>query len=431
MRPEAEFPEPGGDRPPTPTDLLHSLRRETVDGTTFFVDAERPVAALDDGGGADGGAGTGLRFVAWADAPQPIIALSARLIPVPNGVWVIYQVTDPGLLRPPPDIGAVSAVRIGVDGSVDWIDVGAGRVVGAEDRTLWIDERRSGAARDEDEWTTPWDITLKSVDGSTRTLGWDRPIMMVRAVGGASADAVSDGGLEVLFERSAPIMVVSNVDGLGSTGFMPVRMMVRTPGGSGLMPIPNSFWPKKRQSDVVLVRLPSSERLPARIGFDDLDPSDVTEVTEANMAEVLDIANRSRQQPPAPDIDLSGVPGSRWPLVDLPAETIDAAVTAGRRLFEPLVTPDGSQGTGFGSHSITNAVVRAVGDWPRTIIEVVFAHPHVTDALGPDARMRRRVRVFDDAGRVQLSEYADVHLWEDLATKLPPIDQAVGGVLDI
>lgn len=58
---------------------------------------------------------------------------------------------------------------------------------------------------------------------------------------------------------------------------------------------------------------------------------------------------------------------------------------------------------------------------------MTFRHPH-----WPEGRLRRSIRVFDDAGRLTTNPYAGIHLMEDLDTRhLPPTSEARDGYLDI
>ncbi|MGP6206341.1 hypothetical protein [Microbacterium sp. F2] len=55
-----------------------------------------------------------------------------------------------------------------------------------------------------------------------------------------------------------------------------------------------------------------------------------------------------------------------------------------------------------------------------------FTHPTY-----PEGRMRRTLRVFDDAGRAVRALYAAIHLMEDLDTRhLPDPERARDGILD-
>ncbi len=79
------------------------------------------------------------------------------------------------------------------------------------------------------------------------------------------------------------------------------------------------------------------------------------------------------------------------------------------------------------SQGLAEPRVEVRGEWPGTRVEVSFRHPFF-----PAGRLRRTLRVFDAAGRFSPPLYASVHLMEDLATsRLPPIEAAVDGILDI
>ena len=136
--------------------------------------------------------------------------------------------------------------------------------------------------------------------------------------------------------------------------------------------------------------------------------------------------------PPAParTIDLSDVPGSSWTLTtDLTTEQISRATEAAKSWFgdpnEYWRSEDGS--TGPLAPGVHDAEVHVEDEWPATRSVVTFRHPHWTDG-----RLRRSIRVFDDAGRVAANPYVSSYLMEDLDTRhLPPPSQAHHGYLDI
>jgi hypothetical protein len=65
-------------------------------------------------------------------------------------------------------------------------------------------------------------------------------------------------------------------------------------------------------------------------------------------------------------------------------------------------------------------------DWPDTEVVLTFDHPRL-----PGVRLRRSVPLFDELGRRVPPEYADVHLWEDLATQPLPRPLPGQDVIDI
>ncbi|MEW1959198.1 hypothetical protein [Kineococcus sp. NPDC059986] len=79
------------------------------------------------------------------------------------------------------------------------------------------------------------------------------------------------------------------------------------------------------------------------------------------------------------------------------------------------------------ARGMSAVAVRLVGQWPGTQLECTFAF-----APCPGVRLRRRLDLFDELGAVAKPQYAEIHLMEDLDTRaLPPVEDAVDGVLDI
>lgn len=76
---------------------------------------------------------------------------------------------------------------------------------------------------------------------------------------------------------------------------------------------------------------------------------------------------------------------------------------------------------------LSGARTALVGDWPHTHLEWSFGF-----APYPGLALRRRVPLFDELGRLDPPEYADINLMEDLDTRnLPPASEARDGVLDV
>ena len=122
-------------------------------------------------------------------------------------------------------------------------------------------------------------------------------------------------------------------------------------------------------------------------------------------------------------------PDIPWKMVSLSEDDKDAAVRAVLHDFEHLANhwhaADGR--TGSLSRSLGDPLVEAVEEWPTTRVEVSFTHPHY-----PEGRLRRSLRVFDDAGRIQPAMYAAIHLMEDLDTAaLPDTSSARNRILEI
>jgi hypothetical protein len=76
---------------------------------------------------------------------------------------------------------------------------------------------------------------------------------------------------------------------------------------------------------------------------------------------------------------------------------------------------------------ISNARTELVGHWPETVLQWSFSHPRY-----PGLRLRRRVRLFDELGRIDAPEHPEIQLMEDLDTDaLPDATQAHDGILTI
>ncbi|MFD0485308.1 hypothetical protein ACFQ46_22150 [Kineococcus sp. GCM10028916] len=75
---------------------------------------------------------------------------------------------------------------------------------------------------------------------------------------------------------------------------------------------------------------------------------------------------------------------------------------------------------------MTAVRARLVGDWPDTLLEWTFEHPD-----RPGARLRRRIPLFDESGRITPPDTAAVVLMEDFQTgQVPHLDQALDRFLD-
>lgn len=118
-----------------------------------------------------------------------------------------------------------------------------------------------------------------------------------------------------------------------------------------------------------------------------------------------------------------------WTLVGLSEHDKAAAVRAVLREFDNLANywhGDGDRTSPL-SQGLSDPLVEAVDEWPATRVEVSFTHPHY-----PEGRLRRSLRIFDDAGRIRPAMYAAIHIMEDLDTAaLPDPSDARDGVLEI
>ncbi|NII42442.1 hypothetical protein E9228_003111 [Curtobacterium flaccumfaciens] len=145
-----------------------------------------------------------------------------------------------------------------------------------------------------------------------------------------------------------------------------------------------------------------------------------------------DAALQARRAPWVGRLDLTGVSGASWQTSEPDPETIERSVAAVREqlagLSEPSIMWSADTDTVTRVRSDYRSVqVDVEGSWPDTEVVVSFEHTAV-----PFLRLRRRYRVFDDAGYPVDRQYVTVHLEEDIATgHFPSRRAAVDGVLDI
>ncbi|WP_269044964.1 hypothetical protein [Paenarthrobacter sp. Z7-10] len=130
----------------------------------------------------------------------------------------------------------------------------------------------------------------------------------------------------------------------------------------------------------------------------------------------------------AAQIDLANAAGSRWKFAGLTDAQKTQAVKA---LTDQFVdagpywnAPDGTArplATG-----VRETQVDVIGEWPGTLVRVTCRHPYF-----PTGRIRRSIRIFDDAGRIKFDRYASIQFREDLDTHaLPELREARNGILD-
>lgn len=117
-----------------------------------------------------------------------------------------------------------------------------------------------------------------------------------------------------------------------------------------------------------------------------------------------------------------------WPLVERPRDA-DAYLRDVVSKFPDLNATwhSGKNETRPLADGLHDARAVVVGDWPEAYLEWTF-----TFDARPGVRLRRRVPLFDELGRIHEPELADMHLMEDLDTRtLPHASQARDGILDV
>lgn len=344
-------------------------REVGVAGVRVIVSTTEPVAVVRRPGAAD-------IVASWPDLDIGLRTASAMVLPVPSGVWVAYRPeTDDG---PPLAPGRSAAVHIGLDGTTNAIDAAGWDPVGATRHGIWF---TPPAIFPDPEIRAEWERTtvLRVIDaqGTTTTVDVDVRPMWALELG-------DDAYLSVY--SSAP-------EAIGS------------PSGGATY--------HHRYGHIALPDGP----LPRRLSVVDAALLDEGALMAA-------LRSATPRDVPAPD----GIETLCWAPVDLPEADRTAAVSAVVAEFADLDAywhgDDGSVRPL--SYGLADARVDVEGAWPDTRIVVSFRHPHY-----PDGRLRRTLRVFDDAGRIAPAPYAAIHVMEDLDTgHLPPLSEAHDGVLD-
>jgi hypothetical protein len=115
-----------------------------------------------------------------------------------------------------------------------------------------------------------------------------------------------------------------------------------------------------------------------------------------------------------------------WARVARPVE-VDSYL---QRVLEAFGSMSATWLGSHGGHTLDGREVvegRLLGEWPDAHLEWRFGH-----SSRPGLVLRRRVELFDEVGRIEYPEYADVGLMEDLSTdRIPSAEQARDGVLDM
>lgn len=453
-----------------------------VGDATIVPDATRPVAAVVTG--------DDVRWVTWPDARLPDGAVDdVEVLATAAGAWVVYLSREDagGDL----DTESRTAVHLTPTGVTCTVDLGDRRVLGADVDGLWIGDPRDAsmwAGEDEDEDpeddASADDLDEDSADPfdgvDPETLPWapSEPFWpspeewaATLAAGEEQEDddpellddddddgprywSVSFGGVEGGFvpppepqaEPAPPLptppteLVLVRNDGSRTT--IAVDHLVEDVRRTGsVLTIRYAPTGPRRDPDASVFRsivyvsrevdLDVSGGLPVTVTTDDLPSraaSDEDETSWEDEQERLEAA----LAPWTERFDLTDVEGAHWPLHDLDAAARERAVADLVAVFEALDQPGILWTRDHPEPRRSASDYRAVdatieGEWPATELVVSFEHRAV-----PYLRLRRRYRVFDDAGHVEDWTYVTVHLEEEIATgHIADRSDAVDGVLDI
>ncbi|MFD1722321.1 hypothetical protein [Amnibacterium endophyticum] len=365
-----------------------------VGGTEIVVDQGRPVAAVVDPDGR-------VAFASWPDLPVGPVEPEPVLLPAPDSAWVFYPPATVALMDDSHEDALLDrdspAVQVRPDASVSVVRLGDRNAIGATTGLLWTTVPRQQQLDDAyrgdplpPDWEDPTLLVPVRPDGTTSELRVDRHVLAVFEE------------RDLVHVLVAPTPPIAEHDGSGGTSY------------------------DYRTSEIAL---PVGEPLPTRLRFLDHHPDGLGPAVEPRRCWWTPHA---WGMPPAParTIDLADVPGSRWrrTTVLTPAQIADAIAAARGWFGDPNAYWRGEDGTEFPLASgVHDAEVHIEDEWPSTRVVITFRHHH-----WPEGRLRRSVRVFDDAGRLTSNPYADIHLMEDLDTAhLPSPADARDGHLDV
>jgi hypothetical protein len=351
------------------SDGASSWSEVTVGDAAIAVSTTAPVAVIRRAGAAE-------VLATWPDLDAGTRGLSCTVLGAPTGAWAFYR---PQESEAPGSPAHASAVHVDADARVTrFSGLAEHQALGVTRHGLWLTADMFPDPDDPGVWRIDRDVRVLGSDGSVRGIRVDRLV----------AFALDDGrAAQVVLYRGAPDAERSN-------------------GGASYT--------------YRYLTAPLGDELLAVIRADELDSAPFD---EAALLETM-----AAVTPRIPDTSPAD-PGVRWNQVSLSTPEESAAVAAVVDEFAHLAAfwrhDDGS--TEPLSRGLGDPRVDVIGPWPDTRVEVSFTHPHFSAG-----RLRRTLRVFDDAGRVIPPLYASVHLMEDLDTgALPDPSTARGGILDI
>ncbi|PZE63322.1 hypothetical protein [Curtobacterium sp. MCLR17_044] len=456
-----------------------------VGDATIVPDATRPVAAVVTG--------DDVRWVTWPDAPLPDGAVDeVGVLGTATGAWVVYVSREDA--EGDLDTESRTAVHVTPAGVTCAVDLGDRRVLGADAEGLWIGDPRDASmwmGEDEDSederledpedddgdsddpldgvdpetlpwapsepfWPSPeeWAATLAAgeepEDDDPELLDDDDHDVRPRYFWSAGPDADDEDDFP---RRSGP-----PADPAPPLLTPPTELvLVRTDGSRTTITVDHLAEDVRRTGSVLTLRYaPTGPRLepdasvfrnvvyvsrevdldvtgglPASVTTEDLPSRAASDEDETSWEDEQERLEAARA-PWTEQFDLTDVEGARWPLHDLDAAARERAVADLVDVFEALDQPGILWTRDHPEPRRSASDYRAVevtveGEWPATEVVVSFEHRAV-----PYLRLRRRYRVFDDAGHVEDWTYVGVHLDEDIDSgHIADRADAVDGVLDI
>ena len=346
-------------------------QRIKIGEASIAVSESEPIAIVRRPGGDEA-------IATWPDLDLGMRTPGMTVVRAPTGAWILYRPDEAQDESIAP--GHPAAVHVSPDGLPSVLGrVPSTQLLGATSHGLWI--RTQAASSDPDE-IAAWqddDVCILGVDGSEHRMEVDRRVAF-------AFDVPVYGGV-LAVHTGAPLR----------------------------RPLPgDTSW----SYPTAYVALPP-QTLPSELRTHQLPHHTIDDTASLAMLSELTPQRIDRS---ADD------PRARWRRADLPAAVRRAAVAAVTQEFTGLDaywrSPSGA--TGPLVAGMSDVRVEEHGEWPETRVEVSCRHPHF--AAG---RMRRTLRVFDDAGRFIPPLYASIHLMEDVDTaQLPQPETAVDGTLE-
>lgn len=468
--------------------FLEPIDAVGVGDATIVPDATRPVAAVVTG--------DDVRWVTWPDAPLPEGAVDeVGVHATDEGAWVVYgsreEVGDDldemsrTAVHVTPN-GVTCAVGLG-DRRVLGADVEGLWIGDPRDASMWM-----GADEDEDPETEGLedpedddgdsDDPLDGLDPETLPWApsepfWPSPEEWAATLAAGEEpedddpelldddDADDDGpryfwsaGSDADDEDDFPRRSGPPVDPAPPLPTPPTELvLVRTDGSRTMIAVDHLVEDVRRTGSVLTIRYaPTGPRLepdasvfrsvvyvsrevdldvtgglPTTVTTGDLPSRPAGDEDETSWEDDQD-GQEAALAPWTERFDLTDVEGAHWPLHDLDAAAREHAVADLVDVFKALDQPGILWTRDHPEPRRSASAYRAVevtveGEWPATEVVVSFEHRAV-----PYLRLRRRYRVFDDAGHVQDWQYVRVHLDEDIDSgHIADRSDAVDGVLDI
>ena len=315
--------------------------------------------------------------VSWPDLDVGARATTSTVLAAPTGAWVFYRPLDADDTVLPQ--GSPAAVHVSADGDVTrFTELAHRHLLGVTRHGLWLSAETVHDPEDEAAWRRDHHATVLAPDGRTRVVTTDRCI----------AFALDDSRrARLVLYRDAP------------------RATRSRPGGA-------TYTHR-------YIAVPLTGELADAIRLADRESEAFDE------HELLGVMASTAPQPPDdPPIE----PAPSWELVNLSENDREAAIRSVIRGFDHLADYwHSAEGRTFPlSPGLADPRVEAIGAWPATVVSVSFTHP-----LYPEGRLRRSLRVFDDAGRIRPAMHAAIHLMEDLGTAaVLDTDGAQDGILE-